>query len=262
MTPCFPDSSGPTAELFQALPVAVYMTDAEGRITFFNDAAEAFWGHRPELGTKWCGSWRLYWPDGRPMQHEECPMAGALREGRVSRGVEAILERPDGARAPFLPYPTLLKDTGGRVIGAINVLVDVSDRKRGEIESARLAAIVASSDDAIVSKTLDGMVTSWNAAATRIFGYAPEGMLGQSIKRIIPTELHHEEDEILANLRRGERIDHYDTIRIAKDGRRVEVSLTVSPVLDGSGKAIGASKIARDITERKERERLGSAAAP
>ncbi len=258
MTPRFPDVSCQTTDLLQALPVAVYTTDPEGRITFFNDAAEAFWGHRPELGTKWCGSWRLYWPDGRPMLHEECPMAVALREGRVLRGVEALLERPDGARAPFLPYPTLLKDADGRVIGAINVLVDVSDRKKGEIESARLAAIVASSDDAIISKTLDGIVTSWNAASARIFGYSPEEMLGQSIRRIIPTELYSEEDEILAKLARGEHIDHYETTRMAKDGRRVEVSLTVSPVRDGSGKVIGASKIARDVTDRKEREKLES----
>src|SRR5690606_11405316 len=110
-------------ELLEALPVAVYMTDPEGRITFYNEAAAALWGYRPALGSDlWCGSWRLYWPDGMRMPHEECPMAIALREGRELRGMEAIAERPDGTRVPFLPYPTLLRDSAGRVVGAINLL--------------------------------------------------------------------------------------------------------------------------------------------
>src|SRR5262249_40145183 len=111
-------------------------------------------------------------------------------------------------------------------------------------------------DDAIVSKTLDGYITSWNTGATRIFGYEAEEMLGQSIKRIIPAELHGEEEQILAKLRRGERIEHFDTIRIAKDGRRIDISLTVSPVRDRTGRLIGASKVARDVTERKQAEKL------
>src|SRR6478752_5492935 len=96
-------------EVLEALPVAVYLTDTEGRLTFYNEAAAEFWGFRPELySSLWCGSWRLYWPDGRPMAHDECPMAVALREGRELRGVEALAERPDGSRVPFIPYPTLL----------------------------------------------------------------------------------------------------------------------------------------------------------
>jgi PAS domain S-box-containing protein len=121
---------------------------------------------------------------------------------------------------------------------------------------SRLAAIVESSDDAIISKTLAGIVTSWNPAATRLFGYQPEEIIGRPITTIIPLELHAEEDEILARLRRGERIDHYETERIARDGTRVEVSLTISPVRDRNGTIIGASKIARDITQRKRSERL------
>src|SRR6266403_5387921 len=119
------------------------------------------------------------------------------------------------------------------------------------LESAQLAAIVSSSDDAIVSKTLDGMVTSWNAGATNILGYEADEMIGQPITRIIPPELHEEETQILARLHRGERIRHYETIRLAKDGRRVDISLTVSPLFNQSGKVVGASKVARDITERK-----------
>jgi PAS domain S-box-containing protein len=123
-----------------------------------------------------------------------------------------------------------------------------------EEAQGRLAAIVASSADAIISKTLDGIVTSWNEAAERMFGYPASEMIGQSIRRLIPADRQAEEDMILACLARGERIEHYETIRVAKDGRTINVSVTVSPMQDDSGRIIGASKIARDITERKEAE--------
>lgn len=129
-----------SAELLEALPAAVYTTDAAGRITFFNDAAAALWGCRPELGkSEWCGSWRLYWPDGRPLPHGECPMAIALKEKRPIRGAEAVAERPDGTRVPFLPYPTPLFDESGALAGAVNVLVDITERKEAE-KAARNAA--------------------------------------------------------------------------------------------------------------------------
>jgi PAS domain S-box-containing protein len=244
-------------DLLDALPAAVYTTDAEGRITFYNEAAAELWGCRPEIGSnRWCGSWRLFWPDGRPLPHDECPMAMALKEGRRIRGVEAIAERPDGTRVRFLPFPTPLHDAVGKVIGAINLLMDVTERDRAEAVAARLAAIVASSDDAIVSKTLDGRITSWNAGAERIFGYQEGEMIGEPITRIIPRELLDEEKEIIARLRRGERIAHYETVRIAKDGRRVDVSLTVSPLRDRFGNVVGASKVARDISERKRAENM------
>ena len=244
-------------QFLEALPTAIYTTDAEGRITFYNEAAAEFWGHRPTLGTDlWCGSWRLYRLDGTRLPHDECPMAVTLKTGEPVRGVEAIAERPDGTRARFMPYPTPLRDAEGRVIGAINLLVDLTERAQTEMESAYLAAIVTNSDDAIVSKTLEGQVTSWNAGATRIFGYEPDEMIGQPIKKIIPPELHAEEDDILARLKRGERVHHYETVRLAKDGRRVDISLTVSPVRDRSGRLVGASKVARDVTERKQAEAL------
>ena len=244
-------------ELLDALAVAIYTTDADGRITFYNQSAADLWGHRPELGSaQWCGSWRLYWPDGRPMRHDECPMAVTLKEGRPVRGVEAIAERPDGTRVWFVPYPTPLRDGSGRLVGAINLLIDITERYQRELESVRLAAIVASSDDAIISKTLDGLITSWNAGAARIFGYEASEMIGQSITRIIPPELYEEEQQILAQLKRGEHIDHYETVRLAKDGRRLDISVTVSPLRDKWGRIVGASKVSRDITERKDAEKL------
>ena len=240
--------------LLEALPVAVYTTDADGRITFYNSAAAELWGHAPPAGMHWCGSWKLYTLDGTPLPHDQCPMAIALKERRQVRGVEAILERPDGRRITFAPYPTPLFDEAGQLTGAINLLVDVTQRRRDEHVAARLAAIVSSSDDAIVSKTLSGHITSWNAGAERIFGYTAEEMIGRHIKTIIPPDLHSEEDRIIEQIARGERIDHYETVRVAKDGRRVDISLTVSPMRDLAGRVLGASKVARDISDRKRAE--------
>ena len=133
-------------------------------------------------------------------------------------------------------------------------VVDLTASRERELESTLLAAIVSSSDDAIISKTLDGKILSWNAGATSIFGYEATDMIGQSIFRIIPPELYEEEKQILNRLRQGERIHHYETARVAKDGRRIEISLTVSPLLNKYGKVIGASKVARDITTSREAE--------
>src|SRR5471032_47530 len=126
-------------ELLDALPAAVYTTDAAGRLTYYNDAAAELWGHRPPLGTsEWCGSWKLFWPDGTPMPHDECPMAIALKEDRPVRGMEAVAERPDGTRVPFIPYPTPLHDEAGKLVGAVNMLVDITERKRAEEQQALL----------------------------------------------------------------------------------------------------------------------------
>ena len=120
-------------QIVQNLPVAVYSTDAAGRITFYNDAAASLWGRHPKLGEDWwCGSWRLYWPDGTPMGHDECPMAVTLKTGKAVRGSEAVAERPDGTRYPFLAYPTPLRNADGQLLGAVNMLVDITERKRNE----------------------------------------------------------------------------------------------------------------------------------
>src|SRR6185312_3559878 len=122
--------------------------------------------------------------------------------------------------------------------------------------SQRLAAIVESSNDAIVSKDLNGIVTSWNPAAEKIFGYAPEEMIGHSIRKVLPPELQDDEERILASIARGERIEHFETVRLTKTGKRIDVSLTISPMKDEAGHIVGAAKIARDITEQKRAEHV------
>jgi PAS domain S-box-containing protein len=240
--------------LIQALPAAVYTTDERGRITLYNQAATALWGREPEVGKDlWCGSWKIYRPDGTPLPLDECPMAVTLRQGRAIRGEEIVIERADGTRRHVMPHPEPIY-ADGVVVGAINMLVDVSDLHQAQRAKAHLAAIVTSSEDAIVSKNLQGIVKSWNGAAEQLFGYTAEEMIGQSVNRLIPPNRHDEEPDILERIGRGKSIKHYETIRRRKDGSDVPISLTVSPLIDHHGKIIGASKIARNITEQKRAE--------
>lgn len=243
-------------EMIDALPAAVYTTDAKGRLTHFNQACVELSGRVPELGTdKWCVSWKLYYPDGRRMPHSECPMAIALKTGRIVQGAEAIAERPDGSRIWFTPYPTPLRDACGRIVGGINMLVDITERKRAETDSMRLAAVVRFSHDAIAAKNLNGIITDWNQSAERIFGYKAKEIVGKSVLMLIPKDRQSEETEILGKIRHGESIDHYQTVRRRKDGRLVDVSLTISPIKDAKGEIVGASKVARDISKQRQTER-------
>src|SRR6266446_8768564 len=197
-------------DLLDALPMAIYTTDANGRITFFNQAAVELSGRTPEIGSdQWCVTWRLYWPDGRPMAHDECPMARALKEDRSIRGEEAIAERPDRTRVAFMPYPTPLHDAAGRLIGAVNMLVDLTDRKKAEEAPRLLNEILEQrvkertreltkastqlheserrfrlfvggvTDYAIYMLDTEGIITNWNAGAERIKGYRAQEIIGQ-----------------------------------------------------------------------------------
>ena len=246
------------ARVLEVLPVAAYTCDPEGLITYFNPHAEALWGRTPRLNDpsdRFCGSFKLFAADGTPIAHHECWMALALRTGCQYNSQEIILERPDGQRVIVLAHANPLRDAAGQISCAVNVLIDISDRKRAEQAQARLAAIVSSSDDAIIGKSLDGRISSWNAGAERLFGYTPEEAIGNSITMVIPPDKLEEERTILSRLRHGERIEHLETERVRKDGRRIDISLTISPILNGAGQIVGASKIARDITERKRADK-------
>jgi PAS domain S-box-containing protein len=172
------DSSSDTAadddryrEFLEALGVAVYTTDVHGKITFFNEAAAELWGRRPELGEEWCGSVRLFWSDGSPLAHGDCPMAIALKEGRAVRGFTAIAERPDGSRVDFQPYPTPLYDRAGRLIGAVNVLVDLTERRRVEVELRSTAEALAQSNN--VKDEFVGLIShELRTPVTTIYGNA------------------------------------------------------------------------------------------
>ena len=158
-------------DFLDALGVAVYTTDADGRITFYNEAAATFWGRRPELGEEWCGSLHLFWSDGQPMRHDECPMAIALRENRPVRGYEAIVERPDGSRMSFVPYPTPLQDDDGGLIGAVNVLIDVTDRRQAEDDLIASAEALRGSN-AVKDEFLGLVSHELRTPVTTIFGNA------------------------------------------------------------------------------------------
>ncbi len=243
-------------QLVENLPAAVYACDSDGRITLYNDAAVELWGRAPVVGSdRWCGSWKILRADGTPLAPDECPTALTLRQGRPPAGMEIIVERPDGSRRHVIPNPHPILDGAGAVVGAINMLVDITERKQAEKARGLLAAIVDTTDDAILSITLDGVITSCNAAGARLYGYAVEELVGAPVATLIPPDRRAEAQGILDRLRRGERVVHFETVRVARDGRRIDVSLTESPVVDSAGRVVGASKIVRDITESKRAER-------
>jgi PAS domain S-box-containing protein len=169
------------------------------------------------------------------------------------QAVEIDREFPAGRRTLVLDMRRLI---GAGDSGIVLTFHDVTERKQAEQTTSLLAAIVDSSDDAILSKKLDGTITSWNQSAERLFGYKAEEAVGQHITLIVPWERRAEEEDILRRLARGERVDHFETERRRKDGATVDVSLTISPIRDAAGRVIGASKVARNITERKQAERI------
>jgi two-component system, chemotaxis family, CheB/CheR fusion protein len=257
VTPPRPQNDKDFSRLLAELPAAAYTCDANGLITYFNDRAVELWGRAPKLNDtidRFCGSFKLFSADGTPLTHSECWMALALRDRKSYNGQEILVERPDGSRWFVLAHANPILDEGGELRGAVNILVDITDRRRSELARAQLAAIVDSSDDAIISKDLNGIVQSWNAAAQRLFGYTPAQAVGQHISFLIPADRSDEEDQIIARLRAGERVYHFDTVRVRSNGQPIQVSLTISPVRDETGRIVGASKIARDITDRKQAE--------
>jgi PAS domain S-box-containing protein len=270
-------------QLLDALPAAIYTTDAAGRITFFNRAAVEFSGRTPEIGSdQWCVTWRLYWPDGRPMAHDECPMARALKEDRPIRGGEAIAERPDGTRVPFMAYPTPLHDASGRLVGAVNMLVDLTAAK--EVDEARSLLnatleqrveertrqltealtrfreserrfrlfVEGVTDYAIFMLDTEGVITNWNAGAERIKGYQAAEIIGQHFSVFYSSKDREDglPSRALTIAAQDGRFEA-EGWRIRKDGSRFWANVVIDAVHDDAGVLIGFAKITRDMTERR-----------
>lgn len=244
----------PDRATIDSLPVAAFVTDADGRIVRHNAAAAALWGRTPAPEARFTGALALLDAEGRRLAPEAAPAALALAGRSPATPATLLAERPDGSRAAYAAHPALLRAADGRVAGVLELMVETMVETAPDLAASRLAAIVSSSDDAIISKSLDGRVTSWNDAATRIFGWSAEEMLGDRVTRIIPPERLHEDEAILARIRQGQRVASYDTERLTRDGRRIAMSLTISPILDAAGRVVGASKIARDVSSRKRAE--------
>ena len=245
---------------------------------FLENAAQAIHSVGPDGVILWANRYELemlgYAADeyvGQPIEAFYANPAAAadilrrLRAGETLRDEPAQMRRKDGSVRDVV-VTSNVRWEGREFVQTRCMTRDVTDQLRAERalrESEEragrmhglLAAIVESSDDAIISKSLDGCVTSWNEGATRVFGYAADEAIGKSIMLIIPPEHVHEEHRILEKIARGERIEHFETVRMAKDGRRIEVSLTISPVRDHEGRVVGASKVARDVSDRRHMER-------
>lgn len=243
-------------ETIDALPVAVCTTDAHGRLTHFNPASVELAGRALELGTeRWSSGWNVLRPDGTPLPRDEWPMIAALRGEAAEDGTEIISARADGTRRWFGVFPRVRRDREGHITGCVNMLVDITERKNAEQTSGLLAAIVDSSDDAIVSKTLGGVITSWNKSAERIFGYSAAEAIGQNILMVVPPDRRDEELGILERIGRGQRINHFETVRMHKNGTLLDVSLSISPIRDPAGHIVGISNVSRDISARKRADK-------
>ena len=244
MTPL--DESALARAIFQAIDDAIIGIDLAGLITAWNDGAERLYGFTAAsmLGQS---IFSIIPPD---RTHEGEEILRRIQGGDSLRDFETVRLRRDGTPLPVVLSVAAMRDADGAVAGVLSIERDQASRLHAERASRRLSAIIESSEDAIVSKNLDGIVTSWNRAAELMFGYPAEEMVGQSIRKIIPKDREREEDEVLARIRRGDRVNHFETIRQRKDGTFVPISLTVSPILDRDGVVIGASKIARDVSER------------
>lgn len=241
---------------------AIVVRDAAGRLVYANPAAAAALGFADPADLlaarpgEVLAGYEIFGEDGMPFPLDRLPGRRALAGEDEPTVFVRFRVRATGEERWSEVRARPIRDGAGRVRYAVSVLRDVTDRRRTEERDRLLATIVTTSDDAIITKTLDGTVTSWNPAAERLYGWTADEMVGAPIARIVPPDKRDELTDILARLGRGERIDHHETARVTKDGRRIEVANTISPLIDGAGRVVGASKIARDVTERKRAEAL------
>lgn len=240
------------AALVDSSDDAIVSKTLDGIILTWNRAAERLFGYAAEeiVGRSIL---TLIPPE---LHYEEDEILRKLRSGERIEHHETVRMKKSGERFAIAVTISPIRDDNGKIVGASKIARDITAQKRLNESRFRLAAIVESAEDAIVSKDLNGVVRSWNEGAHKMFGYAAEEMIGQPILRLIPEELYYEEDEILRKLRAGQRIEHYETLRMKKNGEQFEVSVTISPIKDETGTVIGASKIARDISDQKRMERL------
>jgi PAS domain S-box-containing protein len=270
-------------ELIEGLPAAIYTCDVEGRITFYNEAAVELWGRKPEIGKDlWCGSWKIYRTDGTLLPLYECPMAITLKEGCPVKGEEIVVERPDGLRVNVLPHPKPIFDGDGKIIGAINMLVDISEKKAREEalrESEKEYRLLSQSleksieertrtlkqseeryhkmidevqDYAIILLDKEGFILNWNKGAEKIKGYSEKEILGKNFRmfyleedriRKLPEQLINEAIE------KGKAM--HEGWRVRKDGTKFWGSIVITALHNDENNIIGFSKVTRDLTQRK-----------
>jgi PAS domain S-box-containing protein len=238
---------------------AVMVTDARGLVTFMNLVAEELCGvtNGEAIGKPLADVFRIV--NERTRRPVDSPVEKVLESGHIiGLANHTVLISTDNRERPIDDSAAPIKDGDGNILGVVLVFRDVTEKRRAELVSERLSAIVESSDDIIVSKGFDGVITSWNKGAERILGYTAEDVIGKHVSMLMPPEAIEDTEKILGHIRRGEKVDHYETKRKRKDGTTIDVSLTVSPIKNADGEIIGASKVGRDITEQKhiEAERL------
>src|SRR6476661_7057575 len=246
-----PSANSHLAAIIESSEDAIASKDLNGTITSWNKSAERMFGYTAEeiIGQPVT----LIIP---PELHGDEPkILQKIRAGERIEHFQTVRVHKNGQLVDVSLTVSPIRDDKGTIVGAAKIVRDITRQKKLEEAALRLAAIVESSDDAIASKDLNGTITSWNRSAEKLFGYKPEEIIGKPVTTIIPPELHHDETMILSKIRRGEKIDHFETIRLHKNGDRIEVSLTISPVKDDNGNVIGAAKIIRNITETNKIER-------
>jgi PAS domain S-box-containing protein len=241
------NARGYLAAIVDSADDAIIAKDTNGVIQSFNAAAERLFGYKASeiIGRPV----RVLIPADR--QSEEDDILARIRRGDKVDHFETIRVAKDGTLRHVSLTISPVRNDAGEIIGASKIARDIGERRSAESAKAYLAAIVESSDDAIISKDLDGIIQSCNRSAERLFGYPASELIGRPVRILIPADRQSEEDHILDSVRRGKRVDHFETVRLTREGQPIDVSLTVSPVRDEAGRIIGVSKIARDITERK-----------
>jgi len=243
-------------EMVEAVPVAIYTTDAEGRLTYFNSAAVKLSGRRPEIGTdKWCVTWKIFLPDGTPLPHDQCPMAVALKGAEVPNGIECIAERPDGTRFWFTPCPAVIRDAEGRIIGGINVLVDITDRKSAEIEAReQFRAIVETTPECVKVVARDGTLLFMNTPGLAMVGASSaEEVVGANVYDLIAAEDRDRFREFNEKICRGEKDSlQFDIVGLNGTRRHMETHAAPMPHVDGTTVHLA---ITHDITERRLADR-------